>query len=197
MPGKRAYKMTARAAAAEETRESVLDAAVECFGARAYDAVSLNDVAETAGVSLQTVIRVRRSKEELFLAAAERMTSQIVARLPPASSADPRMALEFLMDVYETWGDRAMRLLVEEDRTPAIRVFADRNREVQRLWLEKLFCEQLRHLSPAARKRRLASLLTVAGARSWYVLRRVHGLSKRQTTLAIWEIVAGLLGLEI
>ena len=196
MPERRAYKMTARAAAAEETRERVLDAAVECFGARAYDAVSLNDVAEAASVSLQTVIRVRRSKEDLFLAAAERMTSQIVAQLPPASSTDPKCALGFLMDVYETWGDQAMRLLVEEDRTPAIRAFADHNRKVQRLWLEKLFCERLAHLTPAARKRRIASLLTVAGARSWHVLRRVHGLSKTQTTLATWETVAGLMGLE-
>lgn len=195
MPEKRPYKMKARGAAAEQTRERVLDAAVDCFGSRAYDAVSLQDVAQAAGVSLQTVIRVKRSKEELFLTAAERITSEIVAKLPSPSSGDPKVTLEFLMDAYEIWGDHAMRLLIQEDRIPAIRASADRNRNVQQIWIETLFAEQLAELPPATRRRRVAALLAVAGVRAWHVLRRVHGLSKRQTTLAVWELVAGLMGL--
>ena len=56
-PEPRAYRMGARAESAALTRERVLDAAAACFGEQDYDAVSLREIAERAGVGLQTVVR--------------------------------------------------------------------------------------------------------------------------------------------
>ncbi len=195
MANKRSYKMAARAVAASETRERVLDAAVECFGSHAYDAVSLKAIAKQAGVGLQTVIRVRSSKEELFLAAAERITAGLVAELTSAPQpTDPSSALSLLMGAYELWGDRAMRLVAQEERVPAIKSFADHNRTVQRNWIKQLYAKQLEPLDAATRRRSIAAALTAAGLRSWYVLRRVHGLSQQQTTLAVSELLSGAIG---
>ncbi len=197
MPDKRRYRMTARAVAANRTQERVLDAAVECFGARPYAEVTLQDISKQAGVGLQTVVRVGKSKEDLFAKAAERLVTGVAGDLGTIPASCPEAALDFLTDVYEGWGDRMMRVLGQEDQIPAIKKLADQNRMLQHRWLESLFGNELDRLPKTERKRRLVSLMTVTGARTWYVLRRVHRLSKSQAAEAIREMVDGLMDLPL
>src|SRR5919202_4501274 len=68
---KRAYRMGARAEAAEETRLRILDAVIGLHMERYYDQVSLEDVARRAGVTVQTVLRRFGSKDRLLDAATE------------------------------------------------------------------------------------------------------------------------------
>ena len=56
---KRTYRQRARAQSAEATREKVFAAAETRFGEDPFDRVSLKDIAKSAGVGLQTVIRFR------------------------------------------------------------------------------------------------------------------------------------------
>ena len=65
--------MTTRAAAAEATRERIVEVALEAFSTRWYDEVTLRGVARDAGVALQTVRNHFASKDELFRAAVERI----------------------------------------------------------------------------------------------------------------------------
>ncbi len=194
MSDRRNYRMTARARTARETRERVLDAAILRFGEKAFERVSLAQVAETAGVGLQTVIRIGTSKEGLFEAAAERFVKLTLERHRALLSDDLRSSLQFLADAYESWGEKAMTFLAQEDRVPIIRRFVDLNRAAQEAWIEQVFPEALAELTATERRRRMAALLTVSGARSWYVLRRIHGLSQKETVLAMEEMVLGLMG---
>ena len=58
---RRPYRMTNRAEAANATSERILDAVTELFWERPTDQVVLKDVAERAGVTVQTVLpEVRR-----------------------------------------------------------------------------------------------------------------------------------------
>src|SRR6516165_6444535 len=68
---KRTYRLGVRAEATAETARSILRATIELYAERFYDQVSLEDIAERAGITVQTLIRRFGSKEELISAAAE------------------------------------------------------------------------------------------------------------------------------
>ena len=62
---------TARRMSSEERREQIITAAIAVFGARGYEGTTTDDVARTAGVSQPYVVRLFRSKENLFLEAMQ------------------------------------------------------------------------------------------------------------------------------
>ena len=69
--GKRVYRSPLREEQAKRTRAVVLDAAARCFLARGYAATTMRDVAEAAGVSVQTVFG-QGSKASLLLGSIDR-----------------------------------------------------------------------------------------------------------------------------
>ena len=66
----RTYRMTSRARAVEETRERVLEAAIDLHTERLSSDISLADIAGAAGVSVQTLLRHFGSREALLEAVA-------------------------------------------------------------------------------------------------------------------------------
>ena len=184
--------MVARAEAAAATAERILDAAVELFWERPSDRISFDEVAERAGVSVQTVIRRFESKDGLFAAAAEREAER-VRRQRDAPIGDVAAAVSVLADHYETLGDRVLRLLAEEDRVPQIREMTDQGRELHREWCARVFAPALARRTGAARRRRLAELVAVCDVYTWKLLRRDAGLSRNQTELALVELLNPIL----
>jgi AcrR family transcriptional regulator len=69
--GKRVYRSPLREEQARQTRVAVLDAAGGCFLARGYAATTMRDIADAAGVSVQTVFG-QGSKASLLLACVDR-----------------------------------------------------------------------------------------------------------------------------
>jgi AcrR family transcriptional regulator len=67
---KRVYRSPLRAEQAQRTRSGVLDAAARCFVARGYAGTTMRDIAEAAGVSVQTVFG-QGSKAALLLACVD------------------------------------------------------------------------------------------------------------------------------
>jgi AcrR family transcriptional regulator len=189
----RAYRMTARAEAAAATGERILDAAVDVFWELPTDAISLDAVADRAGVSVQTVIRRFGGREGLFSAAAEREAAKVTNQRDQAPAADVQGAVRILVDHYEATGDRVMRLLAEEDRIPRLRELTDSGRALHREWCERVFEPALARLARTGRRRRLAQLVAVCDVYTWKLLRRDAGLSRRQTELAIVELLTPML----
>ncbi len=66
MSVKRSYSSVRRQAQARETRQSILDAALELFVASGYAATSIQAIAERAAVAVQTVYAVFGTKRELL-----------------------------------------------------------------------------------------------------------------------------------
>jgi AcrR family transcriptional regulator len=62
-PKRRRYDNASRAAAAQQTRERIMQAAIDLFYEHTYDALTFARVAERAGVSPQTVVLHFRTKE--------------------------------------------------------------------------------------------------------------------------------------
>jgi AcrR family transcriptional regulator len=69
---------------ARPTRERILDAALDQFGTRGFEATSLDDIAATVGVRKQTVLYWFPSKQELLTAVVERIGVELVAGVEAA-----------------------------------------------------------------------------------------------------------------
>src|ERR1700691_4549849 len=71
----------------EETKERILNAALEEFGEASFLAATTRGIAEAAGVSLPTVQYYFGSKEGLYLACAEAIVAQYRRNTTAASDA--------------------------------------------------------------------------------------------------------------
>ena len=193
-PQKRPYRMRARAEAAAETGRRILEATIELHRERYFDQISLEDIAERAGVTVQTVIRRFGTKERLIEAAAEEAKRQVMSQRDQAPVGDIEGAVKNLMDHYEEWGDTALRLLAQEERVPAFRPITDAARAFHYEWVERTFAPLLAERTGEERRRLLAELIAICDVYFWKLLHRDLGLSREQTELAIRETILALKG---
>jgi AcrR family transcriptional regulator len=191
---KRPYRMRARAEAAAETGRRILEAVIELHRERFFDQISLDDIAERAGVTVQTVIRRFGNKERLIEAAAEEGTRQVMHQRDQAPVGDIEGAVKNLMEHYEEWGETALRLLAQEERVPAFRSITDAARALHYEWVERTFGPLLAKRTGEERQRLLAELIAICDVYFWKLLRRDVGLSREQTELAIRETILALKG---
>lgn len=194
MQNKRPYRMGARAEAAEETRLRILDAVIGLHMERYYDQISLDDVAERAGVTVQTVLRRFDSKDQLIDVASEVARERVMSQRSEAPVGDIAGVVENLVDHYEEWGDGMLRLLAQEDRVPAFRKATDAGRTLHYEWVERTFAPLLAERAGEARERLLAELVAVCDVYFWKILSRDLGLSREQTVLAMRETIIALKG---
>ncbi|MEO6701053.1 MAG: helix-turn-helix domain-containing protein [Jatrophihabitantaceae bacterium] len=185
--------MTARAQAAAQTGERILDAAIEVFWQHPTDRISLDEVAARADVSVQTVIRRFGGRDGVLAAAAERESARVAAQRELAPVGDLPGAVAVLVDHYEQLGERVLRMLAEENRIPAIRTIIEGGRELHRRWCAQVFGAALVNRVGVERRRRLAQIVAVCDVYTWKLLRADAGLSRRQTELAMVELLAPLM----
>jgi AcrR family transcriptional regulator len=140
------------------------------------------------------VIRRFADKDGLLAAAMQREGNRIGAQRNRAAPGDAAGAVAVLIDHYEELGDRVVKMLAEEQRVPALSPIVDRGRELHRAWCARAFAQALGRRRGAGRERLLAQLVAVCDVYTWKLLRRDSGLSRRQTELAICELLNGLLG---
>jgi AcrR family transcriptional regulator len=181
----RPYRQTARAAAREETRTRILDAASAAVLTRWYDEVTLAAIAADAGVSQQTVINHFGTKDDLLGAAFERLSAELEARrFEPAAGDLPRL-VEALVDDYELTGDPTIRALALEGRVPALAPHLAEGRAGHRRWCE----EKL-----GASGDLVPLVVAVTDVYTWKLLRRDQGLSRDETARAVLALVTALTG---
>jgi AcrR family transcriptional regulator len=189
---KRPYRMGARARTTEATRVRILDATETAFEELPFDAITLAAVAARAGVSVQTVLRHFETRDKLLMASLLHAGSKI----PPDRQAVPVGDLDEIVKVvvqhFEQFGDRILRLLAEEDREPAARQLTDLGRAFHREWCKQAFAPVLENMSGATRERRIAQFVAATDVYVWKLLRYDQGLSRRQAALAIRELLEPL-----
>lgn len=193
MKSGRRYEMRARADTAAATADNILAAARAWLGREPYDAVTLDDVAADAGVTVQTVLRRFGSKEGLVRAVGAAAQPGIIAQRDEAPSGDPVAAIANLVEHYELLGDEVLHLLRQEQRVPAFAEIVATGRDYHAQWVKRVFAPWLAQRSGTDRARLHAQLVAVCDVYTWYLLRRQAGLSRRATTQAIGELVEGIL----
>jgi AcrR family transcriptional regulator len=191
MNTKRAYTMTARAEAAEETRMRIVRSAFELQAARLTTEISLEDVAARAGVSVQTVLRRFGSKANLFEESLQVVNSDI-AEERRAPAGDVAAAIKVLVDHYEKRGDFALLMLAQERAFEHVGRMSESGKRMHRAWVTEVFEPYLS--DDGERREELVDLLVVAtDVYTWKLLRRDRGHSRVQTEHRINTLVSALL----
>jgi len=188
---KRTYQMDLRADAVAETRGRILQAAYDFLLVEQYDDVTLERVAERAGVSKQTVIRQFGSKDRLAYAVVDwqRPQEEAARTVEPGEVA---AAVAILVERYERMGDANVRVLELEHRVPAIGYLLKQGRDSHRQWIERVFAPYLPKRGSAAYERRVMAFYAATEVMTWKLLRRDFGLGRSQTRAVLFDLVSGL-----
>lgn len=192
MKSERTYRMVIRAEAAERTRLAVLQAAIALFTREPYGGITLQAIADEAGVTLQTVLRKFGSKEGLFEAAAREVEKRVLEERTRDLPADVDAALGQLVASYERIGEFNWRALCQEDPFPFIAAGMRRARELHRGWLARVFHAELAGTRPAERARRLELLFGATDFYLWKLYRKDLGHSRAVATSLLRDAVHAL-----
>jgi AcrR family transcriptional regulator len=186
--------MDSRAAAAARTRESILEAAEELFTARAFDEVTIADVAGAAGVSQQTVVNHFGSKERLVLIGMqERVGPRIEAQRAKVRPGDLDSVITVVVEDYEVTGLNTLRLLAAAERFETMAEVARYGREFQRAWVRHALGPQLERLEEQAREETARLLAVVLDVRTWAQLRFDDGRGVEETKQDLRRLLGAVL----
>ncbi len=191
--GKRSYRGHVQAEVRDRTRQRIVEATIALYSEAWIDQITLEQVAQRAGVTVQTVLRHFGSKEALIGAAGRQANDAERARRGDITVSDIDGAIAYLVDHYESKGDQVLRGLAQEDRHPAVAALMEEGREGHRAWVAHVFRTYLEQRTGTDRERLFAQLVTICDVYTWKLLRRQAGLSREQTALAMHEILRPLL----
>ncbi|HEY5856579.1 MAG TPA: TetR family transcriptional regulator [Aldersonia sp.] len=182
--------------AGDEFRLTVVAKALELFAEQGYDATSVDEIADAAGISRRTFFRQFRAKEDVVFADHEILLAQAREYLA-ADHDDPWVAVcDAAMLVFERfaqWRDIAARRYAVIRAVPALR-----EREiVTESRYERLFVVYLRRAVPAERDLEAVQFAAVVTTTHNYLLRRaVRGVAVtsadlRDALTGVRELFAG------
>lgn len=187
----RRYTMTARAEAVEQTRRGLLEATIGLAETRPVSAITLDEVATAAGVSVQTLLRHFGNRAGLVEAARAHATAAVTEERRVAVG-DVDAAVRAVLDHYEHRGDLALLMLAEERTDPATHEVAEAGRRLHRTWVVDTFAPYLP--DRGEQREELVDLLAVAtDVYTWKQLRRDRGLDLATTEHRVRSLVRALL----
>jgi AcrR family transcriptional regulator len=191
MKSTRRYTMTVRAEAVGRTRERLLDAAVSLAETRLVSQITLEDIAATAGVSVQTLLRHFGSRAGLIEAARQHALATVgEERRTPVGDAEA--AVRTVLQHYERRGDTVLTMLAQEHADAATKEVTDAGRAFHRSWVETVFEPLLPSPGPD-REERVDLLVVATDVYTWKLLRRDRGLSLAATEQRVRTFVEALL----
>ena len=184
--------MDVRADNVVSTRERITAAAVELFMQHRFDDVTLAGIAQSAGVSHQTVLNHFESKEGVALAAAEVIAAATEGARGVPPTGDPAAVVRVLVNEYERIGDANVQWVMDADRLGSLNAYLDRARQAHTEWLESAFASEL-PVDTKARRIALMAAYAATDVYTWKLLRRDFGFSKAETQRVILHLVLGAL----
>ncbi|MBV9257925.1 MAG: TetR/AcrR family transcriptional regulator [Ktedonobacteraceae bacterium] len=190
---KRAYRGTVQAEVAALTEQRIIEAGLALFDEQWADQITLDQIAERAGVTVQTLLRRFGSKERLANAVSQEAFRRATQQRIEPPTGDLTTIVNGLVAYYEAGGERMLRGLAQEARHPQLHAIIDVARTSHREWLERAFRTYLERRNAAARARLLAQLFTLTGVYTWYQLRYESGLNQEETAHALYEMIEKLL----
>lgn len=172
----RQYQQKARALAAEATTTRILEVFIKRIEEQWFEDVTLDVVAQDAGVTVQTVLRKFGGKAGLLDAARDHMEKSIQVRRE-IEPGDIECTINAIVTDYEAVGHLVLRLLGQEERHPVLKPVVDTGRRGHREWLSKVFAGTLEPLTPARRTATLDALVVATDIYIWKLVRLDMGRS--------------------
>ncbi|HEX9057487.1 MAG TPA: TetR/AcrR family transcriptional regulator [Ktedonobacterales bacterium] len=188
----RPYVMKARADAKQETHQRILRAGTELLWEKVSPEITLDDIAERSGVSIQTVLRHFGTREKLFDAIESFLHQEVVAerQTPPG---DVEAAIKVIFDHYELRGDAVMLMLAQEHWNERIRAGMDLGRRTHREWVERVFGPQVARYAGAKREELVDLLVVATDVYTWKLLRRDRQLERQHAEERVKRLIAAIL----
>ncbi len=151
---------------------AVVDHALRLFADKGYEATTVDEIAEAAGISRRTFFRQFRAKEDVVFADHEAQLAQAQAFLD-AAQGDPWDAVcEAVVGVFERFTQT--RELAARRYRVVRQVTALRDREIVTVFrYERLFTDYLREKLPQAADLSLIQFSAAVTATHNYLLRRM------------------------
>ncbi|GAA1578794.1 hypothetical protein GCM10009789_35530 [Kribbella sancticallisti] len=190
MKSTRTYTMRARAESTEATRRRIMESVVALSEERLRLEIVLADVADRAGVSVQTALRHFGSKENLFAATLEYRRAQVREEwVTPAG--DVAAAVRTITDFCERTGDWMLAIMSREHVDDASAKVVAGGRKLHREWVTETFAAEL---AGCADPDALVDLLVVAtDLYTWKLLRRDAGRDQATTAERMLHLVRAVL----
>jgi AcrR family transcriptional regulator len=192
---KRAYDMTSRAAKAAGTKQRICESTVALYAERSIEEFTLDDVAEGADTTVQTVLRIFGSKDELVYEALSHLGTA-GGGIRPTPRGDVAAAVRAIFEVYESIGDLVIRRLADALRRPQLRPALEDARGRHRLWVKQAFAPQLERVRGAARTHLYHALVVATDVGTWNVLRRDTALSRTVAEAVVRQLIDGVITRE-
>ncbi|MGO8946322.1 MAG: TetR/AcrR family transcriptional regulator [Ktedonobacterales bacterium] len=193
MKSRRPYIQLARAESTAETRARILDATTELLKARFHPDIHLADIAASAQVSVQTILRTFGGREALIESALIALSRHISEQRDRAVPGDIPGAIAGLFDHYEEVGDIVLRTLADE-ADPATQPMVGIGRTRHRTWIETHFAPQLERHDASSRQRLVDALVCICDVYTWKLLRRDMGRSRPEAESTMAWMVTSILG---
>ncbi len=182
--------MRARAASAETTRRRILDVVVTLLKSRFRSEIRLEDVAQVAEVTVQTVLNVFGSRSALLDMALADLLRELRAQRLRAEPGDTESAIAALVDHYEQFGDLVIRNLAERADPQLI----EAGRAGHRQWVQRQFAPQIEPLDAKRRRSLTDQLVCACDVYTWKLLRWDIGRSRPEAEATIRSMVKAILG---
>lgn len=171
----RSYTQTTRREQTEARRQQMIHAVFALIDRGSFGEVTLQGVADEAGVSLKTVTRHFGSKEELLRQSmAEARGTEEADRDVPVG--DLGAACRVLADRYELMAEQIYRMGDVELTYPWLSEWVQMARDSHLDWLAETFAPWLPPDGPE-REDRLMCLFSATEIRSWWAIRHRFGYS--------------------
>jgi AcrR family transcriptional regulator len=175
-PPRRKYEQTARAQSQERTREALLAAATDAFFGDRWRKTSLNMLAQAAGVTKQTLLRHFGSKDGLLLHAFMRGSIAVRDQRWSAPQGDIAGTVENVVEHYEAWGERSMKVGAWQSRTGSLAQLSAAARQFHYDWVDYAFAPWLERLAEPEHARSRAILISLCDVQTWWILSHDLGL---------------------
>lgn len=193
MESSRTYTKVARAEAEQQTRAALIAAADEAFLSGPWVRVSLESIAQSAGVTKQTLLRHFGSKDGLLEQTLRLAIPRVEKQRLSAPTDDIPGAVDNLLDHYEQRGGRAMRS-TNLDLGGPLAELAQISRQFHYDWIDHAFGRWLAPVPSAERARLRAALIAICDVQSWSILAHDLGLSRAEVRATLILCIRRLLG---
>jgi len=185
----RTYDMTKRARSAARTTEAIAEATETLLTDSSLSEITLKEIAEKAGVTVQTVLRHMSSLEGCLLAVAERVFERVKKQRESMEPGNVSVAINNLITHYEKEGKLILNLLAREQSGDALATdLTNRGRAYHREWVRKL-------LVPATAENRtnqIDALVAATDIYIWKLLRFDIGRTRKATETVMMLMVQKL-----
>lgn len=190
---KSSYNNENRRRKAENTKRGIIKAFGRLWTKYSLKEITLEMVANEAGVTTRTVLRKFGSKETLMAESLSTDPLEISEERNNAKIGDIDDILTILLSNYENIGEAAIRTIYLEPELEMAREIGIKGRAIHKAWCMKVFAPYLPDIKSPDYEIQLTSFIAATEIYLWKLMRKDLKLSKKKTFSVFKNMVEGLI----